>query len=35
MTTVHARPEYDISSDVSRLVSRIRRVVVEIRSPRR
>ena len=33
MTAVHARPEYDISSDVSRLVSRIRRVVVEIRSP--
>jgi len=33
MTTVYARPEYDIGSDVSRLVNRIRRVVVEIRSP--
>lgn len=33
MTTIHTIPEYDIASDASRLVSVLRRAVVEIRSP--
>jgi serine protease Do len=33
MTTIHAIPQYDIGSDASRLVSALRRAVVEIRSP--
>ena len=33
MTTIRAIPQYDIASDASRLVSALRRSVVEIRSP--
>jgi serine protease Do len=33
MTTIRAIPPYDIASDASRLVSALRRAVVEIRSP--
>jgi serine protease Do len=33
MTTIRAIPQYDIASDASRLVSALRRAVVEIRSP--